>query len=61
MGSLRGAVLGGYLLGISTVALQAICRSSCRPSATPSRSLLVIVVLTVRPQGIIVPDARGTG
>ena len=38
MGSLAGAALGGFLVGIVSVRCRPICRSSCGPIATPSCS-----------------------
>ena len=58
MGSLVGAVLGGYLLGAAATALAIWLPSGVTPFRDAVLFLLVLVVLTVRPQGIV--PARGT-
>jgi branched-chain amino acid transport system permease protein len=57
MGSLRGAVLGGLLLGIVTVALQAYLPLELRYYRDAFAYGAVIVVLLARPQGLIVSRA----
>lgn len=54
MGSLRGAVLGGLLLGIVTVALQAYLPLELRYYRDAFAYGSVIIVLLARPQGLIV-------
>ena len=54
MGSLRGAVLGGLLLGIVTIALQAYLPLELRYYRDAFAYGFVIVVLLLRPQGLIV-------
>jgi branched-chain amino acid transport system permease protein len=54
MGSLRGAVLGGFVLGAITVALQAYLPLELRYYRDAFAYTAVIVVLLVRPQGLIV-------
>jgi branched-chain amino acid transport system permease protein len=57
MGSLAGAVLGGYLLGAGSTALSITLPTSVAPFRDVVLFLLVLVVLTVRPEGIV--RARG--
>lgn len=54
MGSLRGAVLGGYVLGAVTVALQATLPGSLAAYRDAFAFGAVIVMLLFRPQGLIV-------
>ena len=54
MGSLRGAVIGGLLLGIVTVALQAYLPLELRYYRDAFAYGSVIVVLLARPQGLII-------
>ena len=58
MGSLPGAVLGGYLLGAISTVLTITLPNSVAPFRDAVLFLIVMVVLTVRPDGII--RARGT-
>jgi branched-chain amino acid transport system permease protein len=54
MGSLRGAVLGGMLLGVLTVALQAYLPLELRYYRDAFAYGAVILMLVVRPQGLVV-------
>ena len=54
IGSLRGAVLGGFILGIITVALQAYLPLELRYYRDAFAYAAVIAMLLVRPQGLIV-------
>jgi branched-chain amino acid transport system permease protein len=54
IGSLRGAVLGGFILGIITVALQAYLPLEFRYYRDAFAYGAVIVMLLVRPQGLII-------
>jgi len=54
MGSLRGAVLGGFILGIITVALQAYLPLELRYYRDAFAYGAVIAMLLARPQGLIV-------
>lgn len=54
IGSLRGAVLGGFVLGIITVALQAYLPLELRYYRDAFAYGAVIAMLLVRPQGLIV-------
>ena len=54
MGSLRGAVLGGYVFGAVTVALQATLPISLASYRDAFAFGAVIVMLLFRPQGLIV-------
>lgn len=53
MGSLVGAVLGGYLLGAVTVLLQVTLPESLVPYRDAFVFVLVIIALLVRPAGLI--------
>jgi branched-chain amino acid transport system permease protein len=57
LGSLGGAVLGGYLLGGLTVALQAALPLSMRPYRDAFVFAAVVLVLILRPQGLIASKA----
>jgi branched-chain amino acid transport system permease protein len=54
MGSLRGAVLGGYVFGAIFVALQSYLPLELRSYRDAFAFAAVIVTLLVRPQGLIV-------
>jgi branched-chain amino acid transport system permease protein len=54
LGSLKGAVYGGLLLGILTVVLQVILPLSLRPYRDAFVYGVVLLVLTLRPQGLVV-------
>jgi branched-chain amino acid transport system permease protein len=54
LGSLPGAVLGGYLLGAITVALQVTLPINLRPYRDAFVFAAVIAVLILRPQGLVV-------
>ena len=58
MGSLRGAVLGGFLIGALTVTLQATLPLDLRPYRDAFVFAAVLAVLVVRPQGLL--PARAT-
>jgi branched-chain amino acid transport system permease protein len=59
MGSLPGAALGGFIVGCISVLLQAFLPTELRPFRDAGVFLLVILILQVRPQGLIVePGAR---
>jgi branched-chain amino acid transport system permease protein len=58
LGSLRGAVLGGYIFGAITVALQVYLPQSMISYRDAFAFAFVIAMLLVRPQGLIV--ARST-
>ena len=58
MGSLPGAVLGGFSIGALTVALQALLPLSFRPYRDAFVFAAVLAVLVVRPQGLM--PARST-
>lgn len=58
LGSLPGAVLGAYILGASSVALQAGLPVDARPFRDAFLFAVVIVILTLRPQGIVARKAR---
>ena len=58
MGSLRGAVLGGFSIGVLTVTLQASLPLDLRPYRDAFVFAAVLAVLVVRPQGLL--PARAT-
>ncbi|MDR5652453.1 branched-chain amino acid ABC transporter permease [Ruixingdingia sedimenti] len=57
MGSLPGAALGGFIVGFISVMLQAFLPADLRPFRDAGVFLLVILILLVRPQGLIVDRA----
>jgi len=57
MGSLPGAALGGFIVGFISVMLQAFLPPELRPFRDALVFLLVILILLVRPQGLIVNSA----
>jgi branched-chain amino acid transport system permease protein len=60
MGSLRGAVLGGYIFGAIVVGLQTYLPLELRPYRDAFAFGAVIVVLLIRPQGLIVARSSVT-
>lgn len=60
MGSLRGAVLGGYVFGAIFVGLQAYLPLELRSYRDAFAFAAVIVMLLVRPQGLIVARSTAT-
>jgi branched-chain amino acid transport system permease protein len=54
IGSLRGAVLGGFVLGFVTVALQAYLPLELRYYRDAFAYTAVIAMLLVRPQGLVI-------
>jgi branched-chain amino acid transport system permease protein len=60
MGSLPGAVLGAYGLGIMTVLLQVALPISLRPYRDACLFAIVIGMLVWRPEGLIVARSRVT-
>lgn len=58
IGSLVGAVLGGFVLGVLTVALQASLPLELLPFRDAFVFGLVLLMLIVRPQGLIVSRAN---
>jgi branched-chain amino acid transport system permease protein len=59
MGSLLGAVLGGFALGVASTLLQALLPEALQPSRDAFLYGLVILVLFFRPQGLFAPRAMG--
>jgi branched-chain amino acid transport system permease protein len=57
MGSLAGAVLGGYLLGAGSTALTITLPTSVAPFRDALLFVFVLAVLTLRPEGVL--RARG--
>ena len=53
MGSLVGAALGGFVVGVVSVLLQAMLPIELRPYRDAFVFLLVILILVFRPQGLI--------
>jgi branched-chain amino acid transport system permease protein len=59
MGSIAGAVLGGLLLGIVSIALQAILPDNLLPYHDAILFSAVIFTLLARPQGLLGAKAAG--
>jgi branched-chain amino acid transport system permease protein len=59
MGSLVGAVLGGFFLGVASTLLQALLPEDLRPARDAFLYGLVILVLWLRPQGLFVAGGAG--
>lgn len=57
LGSLSGAVLGGFLVGAASTLLQALLPADMRPFREAFLFLAVIVVLLIKPDGLL--PARG--
>ena len=55
MGSLTGAVIGGYIVGFASVLLQALLPEQLRTFRDAFVFGIVIVILVVRPQGLLMP------
>jgi branched-chain amino acid transport system permease protein len=53
LGSLPGAVLGGYILGILEILLQGILPSSLTPFRDAFVFAILIVLLLFRPNGLL--------
>src|SRR5262249_44743898 len=53
LGSLSGAVAGGFLLGFTEVAFQATLPDYLKPFVDAFTLLLVIAILVVRPAGLL--------
>ncbi len=60
MGSLPGAALGGFVLGVLTIVLQVALPLDLRVYRDAFVFALVIAVLVVRPQGLLVPRSTRT-
>lgn len=58
LGSLPGAVLGAYILGCTSVALQVGLPVGARPFRDAFLFAVVILILTLRPEGIVARKAR---
>ena len=58
LGSLTGAVAGGFALGIMEVLLSAYLPDGALPFRDAIALMLVIVVLMYRPQGLVAPRAE---
>ncbi len=58
LGSLPGAALGGFLVGAASVLFQAFLPPEVRPFREAFVFLAVILVLLVRPQGLLVGRSR---
>ena len=60
LGSLPGAALGGFLVGVATILLQALLPPDLRVFREAFVFVAVTLVLLFRPQGLI-PGARAEG
>lgn len=58
MGSLLGGALGGFIVGALSVAFQAALPQSLRPYRDAFLYTVVFIMLTVRPQGLILSRNR---
>jgi branched-chain amino acid transport system permease protein len=58
LGSLPGAVIGAYILGASSVALQTSLPVDARPFRDAFLFGIVILILTLRPQGLVARKVR---
>ncbi len=58
LGSLYGAAYGGFLLGVLTVALQVLLPDSLAPYRDALLYAGVVLILLLRPQGLIVVRTR---
>ncbi len=58
LGSLPGAVLGAYVLGVTSVALQSGLPVGARPFRDAFLFGIVILILLLRPQGIVAQKVR---
>lgn len=57
MGSLTGAVIGGYIVGFASIFLQALLPVQLREFRDAFVFAVVIIILIVRPQGLVMPRA----
>jgi branched-chain amino acid transport system permease protein len=53
LGNLRGAVVGGFVLGLATSLLQANLQGSITQFSDAFALLIVIALLLLRPQGLV--------
>jgi branched-chain amino acid transport system permease protein len=53
LGSLTGAVVGGFVLGITEVVFDAALPAGAQPFGTAFALLVVIAILLLRPQGLV--------
>lgn len=59
IGSLLGAVVGGYVLGLAEVAMQVLLPTEFRPYRDAVVFVIVLVLLVVRPNGLFRVRTRG--
>lgn len=57
LGSLTGAVVGGFFLGAVEVALAALLPSSVLPFSQAVELVVIVMILFARPQGLLGPKA----
>jgi branched-chain amino acid transport system permease protein len=57
MGSLTGAVIGGYIVGFASILLQTLLPEQLRTFRDAFVFAFVIIILVVRPQGLLMPRA----
>ena len=55
LGSLPGAVLGGFVLAGAEILMITILPTSVQPFSDPLALLLVIVILYFKPNGLLAP------
>ncbi len=58
LGSIPGAILGGYLLGITEILLQALLPSNLAPYRDAFVFIILIILLLFRPNGILGTTAK---
>lgn len=58
LGSIPGAILGGYLLGITEILLQALLPSNLSPYRDAFVFIILIILLLFRPNGILGTTAK---
>jgi branched-chain amino acid transport system permease protein len=58
LGSIPGAILGGYLLGIMEILLQALLPSNLAPYRDAFVFIILIILLLFRPNGILGTTAK---
>jgi branched-chain amino acid transport system permease protein len=59
MGSIPGAALGGFVLGVTTVILQVVLPLGLAPYRDAFLFIAVIAILLLRPQGLLTFRTRG--
>jgi branched-chain amino acid transport system permease protein len=58
LGSLPGAVLGGFILAAAEIFFIVVLPTSAQPFSDPFALLLVIAILYFKPNGLLAPVAE---